>query len=320
MKAEKLNKTIFIRDNLDVLRTLKDNSVDLIYLDPPFNSNKNYGSPIGSKEAGFHFKDMWYLSDTDEAWWGELSDKYPDLYEIIHAVGCVNGDKDKAYLIYMAMRLLEMHRILKNTGSIYFHCDQTMSHSLKLVMDGIFGRKNFLNEIFWKRRTNSVKGISMKFSTNSETLLFYSKKYRRHFFQTQYKDYPEEYYNRFKYEDENGKYRWQVMATYSNERLKKLKSQNKLRFSKTAKYPEFKQYIKDLKGRPVENIWQDINMINAMGRERTGYATQKPLALLERIIKASCPEGGLILDPFCGCATACIAAEKLDRKWIGIDF
>ena len=138
--ANKLNRTIFIRDNLEVLRTLADKSVDLIYLDPPFNSNKNYGAPIGSKQAGFHFKDMWFLSDTDEAWWGELSDKHSNLYEIIHAVGCVNGDRDKAYLIYMAMRLLEMKRVLKDTGSIYLHCDQTMSHSLKLVMDAVFNR------------------------------------------------------------------------------------------------------------------------------------------------------------------------------------
>ena len=110
MNAEKLNCTTFIRDNLEVLRCIDDQTVDLIYLDPPppFNSNKNYGSPIGSKEAGFHFKGMWYLSDTGEAWWGELSDKYPDLYEVIYAIGCINGNRDKAYLIYMAMRFLEM--------------------------------------------------------------------------------------------------------------------------------------------------------------------------------------------------------------------
>ena len=165
VKFPAVNRTIFIQDNLPVLRTLPKNSVDLIYLDPPFNSNKNYGSPIGSKEAGFHFKDMWYLSDTDEAWWGELSDKHPDLYEIIHAVGCVNGDKDKAYLIYMAMRLLEMHRVLRDTGSIYFHCDQTMSHSLKLIMDSVFGKKNFLNEIIWRRIQGAVKRSQFKIKT-----------------------------------------------------------------------------------------------------------------------------------------------------------
>ena len=134
VNASKLNRTIFIRDNLEVLRCIEDKTVDLIYLDPPFNSNKNYGSPIGSKEAGFHFKDMWYLSDTDEAWWGEIAKKNKKLYSILRAVGIVNGTKDKSYLIYMAMRLLELYRILKDTGSIYLHCDQTMSHSLKLIM------------------------------------------------------------------------------------------------------------------------------------------------------------------------------------------
>ena len=182
MNSEKLNRTIFIRDNLEVLRCLDDKTVDLIYLDPPFNSNKNYGSPIGSKAAGFHFKDMWYLSDTDQAWWGELAGKYPKLYSILRAVGLVNGNKDKSYLIYMTMRLLELHRLLKDTGSIYLHCDQNMSHSLKLVMDAVFGKKNFVNEIFWKRRTNTVKGISNKFLTNSETIFLYSKRYKKYFF------------------------------------------------------------------------------------------------------------------------------------------
>ena len=175
MDAQKLNRTIFIRDNLDVLRTLKDQSVDLIYLDPPFNSNKNYGTPIGSKVAGFHFKDMWTLSDTDEAWWGQLSEEHPNLYEIIHAVGCVNGNKDKSYLIYMAMKLLEMKNILKDTESIYLHCDKTMSHPLKLIMDAIFGKENFKNEISWKRyAVHSLKGDS--FDNITDCILFYSRK------------------------------------------------------------------------------------------------------------------------------------------------
>ena len=120
--TDKLNRHIFIKDNLEVLRAFDDESVDLIYLDPPFNSNKNYGAPIGSEAAGAHFKDIWTYSDTDDAWWGLLADKEPGLYEIIHAVGCINGEKDKSYLIAMAMRLLELKRVLKDTGSIYLHC------------------------------------------------------------------------------------------------------------------------------------------------------------------------------------------------------
>ena len=206
VKAEKLNRTIFIRDNLDVLRCIDDQTVDLIYLDPPFNSNKKYGSPIGSKEAGFHFKDMWYLSDTDESWWGELSDKHPDLYEIIHAVGCINGNKDKSYLIYMTMRLLEMHRVLKDTGSIYLHCDQIMSHSLKLVMDAIFGKKNFKNELVWCY--NNGGQPKDRFPKRTDHILFYSKTNKAPFYIDKVRvPYSESTIKKFKYEDKRGKYR-----------------------------------------------------------------------------------------------------------------
>ena len=148
-RRKEVNRTIFVRDNLEITRGLPDNFVDLIYLDPPFNSKRQYSAPVGSEAAGAHFKDTWNLSDTDNSWHGELSEKHPSLYEIIHAMGIVAGKAEKAYLIYMAMRLLEFHRVLKDTGSIYLHCDQTMSHSLKLVMDSIFGRENFQNEVVW---------------------------------------------------------------------------------------------------------------------------------------------------------------------------
>jgi len=175
MNVEKLNRTIFIGNNLEVLRGLRDQSVDLIYLDPPFNSNRNYSSPLGRKESGFHFKDVWCLSDTEEAWWGELSENHPRFYDIIHTVGCINGNKDKAYLIYMGIRLLEMHRILKETGSIYLHCDQTMSHPLKLMMDFLFGKANFVNEIIWYYRTGGVSKKS--FAKKHDTIFFYAKNF-----------------------------------------------------------------------------------------------------------------------------------------------
>ena len=260
-----LNRTLFIRDNLSLLRSFTDNSVDLIYLDPPFNSNKNYSAPIGSKAAGSHFKDMWHFSDTDDEWWGELADKNPNLYEIIHAVGCVNGNSHKSYLVYMAMRLIEMHRVLKDTGSIYLHCDQSMSHSLKLVMDAIFKRDYFINEIVW---CYGLGGSSFRFFSRKHDNIFIYSKTKSYYFKKP------------------------MMPSTS------LKMKGKL------------------KG--MVDYWM-LPTINNMAKERTGYPTQKPLKLLERIIKASCPENGLILDPFCGCATACIAAEKLQRKWIGID-
>ena len=240
VNAGKLNRTIFIRDNLEILRTFEDGSVDLIYLDPPFNLNKNYGSPIGSKEAGFHFKDMWYLSDTDEAWWGELSDKHPDLYEIIHAVGCINGNKDKSYLIYMTMRLLEMHRVLKDTGSIYLHCDQTMSHSLKLIMDAVFRKENFNNEIVWWYYNGSCNGKKF-FARKHDTILFYTK---------------EENKNAFNVDD--------IRVPHS-ENSAWIKNKKKGKLDK-------KWGIPNPKGKKRHDVF-DIPTINNMAKERTGYRT-----------------------------------------------
>ena len=347
MKTEKLNRTIFIRDNLEVLRCLDDNTVDLIYLDPPFNSNRNYSAPIGSKAAGQHFKDTWTLSDTDIAWWGELSDKNPDLYEIIHAVGCINGNSDKSYLIYMAMRILEMHRVLKDTGSIYLHCDQTMSHSLKLVLDAVFGKKNFRSEIIWKR-TFAGKTTSRCIPRNSDNIIWFSKA-KNYFYRPITKKLSEKDMQIFKKDDNDGRGKYTTVSlqktgspgpktTYDyidntgkkwscptkgwrmiKEKVKALENDNRLSLS--GKTIREKYYLKEriIKGKQLDNIWLDIGNMNRKRNESVGYSTQKPLALLQRIIKASCPENGLVLDPFAGCSTACIASEKLGRKWIGID-
>ena len=306
---------------MEVLRCIDDKSVDLIYLDPPFNSNKNYGSPIGSKAAGFHFKDMWYLSDTDNAWWGELAGSHPKLYSILRAIGIVNGNKDKSYLIYMAMRLIEMHRILKDTGSIYLHCDQVMSHSLKLILDSVFGKKNFINHITWKKNHHAgARGISKKFSNQSDHIMFYTKTNKKFFFQKNYLPLTEKAKKRFKYKDKNGRLysRDCPLGDYSKKSISNFEKQGKIYTTKNGK-KSLIRFLDESKGRPISDIWIDINLINSMAKERCGYSTQKPLALLERIIKASCPENGIVLDPFAGCSTACIASEKLGRKWIGID-
>ena len=278
------NRTLFIRDNLEVLRGLPDKSVDLIYLDPPFNSNRTYSAPVGSEAAGAAFKDTWTLSDTDNAWHGQLSESQPKLYEMIHAIGVVNGSSHKSYLIYMAMRLIELHRVLKDTGSIYLHCDQTMSHSLKLVMDSIFGRENFLNEIVWCYKSGGIPKRNL--SKKHDVIFWYSKRKNKHIYNKQYAPY----------------------------------SEGTLQRGLTNYKKNLGNYSLSKKGANMTDWWNDIKpILSPTCFERTGYPTQKPLALLERIIKASCPEGGIVLDPFCGCATACIAAEKLGRQWIGID-
>ena len=223
-----------------------------------------------------------------------------------------------SYLWYMMERLDACHKALSKTGTLYLHCDWRTSHYLKMVLDEVFGYSNFRNEIIWRRRTNTVKAIAKKFSLNADNIFFYTKS-REYTFNIQYQSYSKDYLARFKHEDKDGKYRWNVMATYSKERLDKLMQEGKARFSSGSKYPEFKQYDWELKGRPIENIWNDLDMINAMASERVGYPTQKPEVLLQRIIKASSDEGDLVLDPFCGCGTTVIVASKLNRRFIGID-
>ncbi len=273
--------TIFTGDNLPIMRGMDSESVDLIYLDPPFNSNRHYAAPIGSKAAGAAFKDVWTYEDTDDAWWGELADAHPVLYKVIDGAGAAGGKADKAYCIYMAVRLLEIHRVLKSTGSVYLHCDPTMSHSLKLVLDAIFGHDNFKNEIVWFYKSG---GASKKhFARKHDTILFYAK----------------------------------TVATCFN--VQKEKSYN--RELKPYRFKDVDEYQDEVGWHTLVNmkdVWQ-IDMVGRTSKERTGYPTQKPLKLLQRIIKSSSNEGDVILDPFCGCATACMAAESLQRKWIGID-
>ena len=167
------NRTIFEGDNLDVMRGINDSCIDLIYLDPPFNSNRDYAAPIGSKAAGAAFKDTWDLTDVDEAWHNQIADTDLPLYKIIDASQYSHGNGMKSYLIMMAVRLLEMRRILKSTGSVYLHCDGTASHYLKALMDAAFGRDNFRNEIIWKRF--NFHADARRFRKVSDSLLFYSK-------------------------------------------------------------------------------------------------------------------------------------------------
>ena len=168
------NRSLWTGDNLDIMRGMNSESVDLIYLDPPFNSNKNYAAPIGSEAAGAAFKDTWTLDDVDEAWHGEIADRDPTLYAIIDAAGYAHGKGMKSYLIMMAVRLMEMRRILKETGSIYLHCDPTASHYLKVILDGIFGTRNFRNEIVWDYSFR-LMDLPNFFNRKHDILLFYAK-------------------------------------------------------------------------------------------------------------------------------------------------
>ena len=167
------NRTIFSNDNLPVLRGIDTEPVDLIYLDPPFNSNRNYAAPIGSEAAGAAFKDTWTLSDVDNAWHGEIADREPALYQVIHAVELTHGKGMKSYLIMMAVRLLKMERVLKNTGSIYLPCAPTASHYLKMLMDSVFGKNNFKNEVVWNSATGVKNNVKTRFGRGHDIIFFY---------------------------------------------------------------------------------------------------------------------------------------------------
>ena len=358
------NRTLWTGDNLDVLRGMNSDCVDLIYLDPPFNSNRNYAAPIGSKAAGAAFKDTWTLSDLDVAWMGLIADVHPAMYRVIETAGMTHGKGMQSYLCMMGVRLLEMRRILKDVGSIYLHCDPTAGHYLKLLMDSIFGAESFKAEITWRR--TSAHSDSRTFGNVTDRLLFYGDRpinadsIRTPLNASYVKSHYRYTDDRGLYRDDNltgpglsegdsgkpwrnynpgtigrcwsvprsGKYAtWieaNVIPGYKSlsgplERLDALAKADMLIYPNRSTVPSLKRYLKANPGQVPNNNWTDISPINSQAKERTGYPTQKPLALMERIIKASSNPDDMVLDPFCGCATTCVAADRLERQWVGID-
>jgi site-specific DNA-methyltransferase (adenine-specific) len=279
--------TLYTNDNLFILNGLNSNLVDLIYLDPPFNSKRFYSAPVGSKAAGASFKDMWTWEDVNEEYLNTLAKNYPALTAFIASIGAIHSDAMKAYLTYMAQRIIEMYRVLKDTGSLYLHCDPTASHYMKVVLDEIFGKNNFRNEIIWCYRGGGSP--KKDFGRRHDVIFRYSK---------------------------SGNY------TFIADRIRIPYQAEGLGRTDDAMWGKHKGTDKVYKPNPLGKIpedWWLMNILNANDPERTGYPTQKPLALLHRIIKASSNEGDIVMDPFCGCATTCVAAQQLGRKWIGID-
>ena len=363
-KPNWVNRTVWTGDNLDILRGMNAESVDLIYLDPPFNSNRNYEAPIGSQAAGAAFKDAWTLSDVDEAWHGEIADREPGLYAILDAAGIAHGKNMKSYLIMMGVRLIEMRRVLKSTGSLYLHCDPTASHYLKVLMDAVFGRNKYLGCITWRRTyTHNDK----MFGATSDQLLWFGneKCATRNIRNVVVPFTPDELAKKYPHRDGRGQHlRDNLMGpgTTSGESGQAWKGCDPTKYGrhwsapKTGRYakyldevlpgylqldgvharlnalddagfiywtnsgvPLLKRYVMPGQGTVPGDVWVDIPPLSRTTKERTGYPTQKPLALLDRIIRASSNPGDMVLDPFCGCATTCIAAEKAERQWAGID-
>jgi len=325
---------LYFGDNLGILRAghIPPESIDLIYLDPPFNSNATYnvlyrdkgGAPSASQIVAFD--DTWKWGEESESEYRRLVEEgTPELASLLQALRQFLGQGDMmAYITMMAPRLVELRRVLKPTGSIWLHCDPTASHYLKLLMDAVFGPAQFRNEISWRRTpfSGSSKARAMQFPRSHDSLLFYSRGVGWTWNQP-VKPYSEDYRARFRFDDNDGRgpYRKSLLATYSQETFDRLKEDGRLvaPVHPGAKW-SYKQYLSESSGTTqIDDIWTDINAINPVAKERRGYPTQKPEALLERIIRASSNEGDIVLDPFCGCGTAVIAAERLERKWIGID-
>ena len=350
-----MNRILYAADCLDVLNDeneLPDQSIGLIYLDPPFNSNSNYNLPFKGRDKSLKpveaFKDTWEWTADDG---GRLEQMETDprtrsLAAIVKFAQEVEGFRVgrrgrkpslAAYLINMSLRLLAMRRVLKETGSIYLHCDPTASHYLKLMMDAILGRKCFRSEIIWKRTTSH--NDAKKFGHIHDTILYYSKS-NRPTWNTIYQPYAEQYVLKtYRYQDDDGRkwmsdnlsasglsgggyeYEWNGLTRLWRcpiKTMRRLESENRLHYTRTG-LARRKRYLDEAKGLPLNDIWTDLNPISSHAKERLGYPTQKPLALLERIIRASSNPGDIVLDPFCGCGTTVHAAETLGRKWIGID-
>lgn len=357
---------LYFGDNLDILRRyVPKESVDLVYLDPPFNSNRNYSvifdrhGTVNDNSAQIEaFEDTWHWTPTTEQQFKEFVAQAPGrIADALSAFRTLLGENDAmAYLVNMAPRLLELHRVLKPTGSLYLHCDPTMSHYLKVLLDSIFDARLFRNEIIWKR-TNSHSG-SKKFGPVHDVILYYGKG-KGGTWNRLVTGYTDEYLDKYyKFDDGDGRLYWRSDITGSGlregmsgqawrglnpsakgrhwaiptvahsivkgmdtfEALDALDAAGRIYWPPGGTgWPQFKRYRDELRGKAVTDIWDDIDRINPVGNERLGYPTQKPVALLERILEASTNPGDVVLDPFCGCGTTVDAAQKLGRKWIGID-
>ncbi|MBE2228235.1 MAG: restriction endonuclease [Ignavibacteria bacterium] len=298
-------QSIYCGDNLKMLKDIPDKSIDMIYIDPPFNSNRNY-----------------------ETFWGDVQEKraFNDRF----------GDAD-AYIHYMRPRVVELYRVLKDTGTFFYHCDWHASHYVKIMLDQIFSFNNFQTEIIWQRKSSSAGNKSL---SNSHDTIFYYNKSKNFTFNMLYVEYDQDYVKtQYKHQDEKGYYRHHdVVANpalggttpryeykgyipktrwlLSKEKLEELDKENKLIWSKTGR-PYRKMYLNEMKGEQLSDVWTDIPI--SLGKERMGYPTQKPIALMDRVINMSTNKGDIILDAFCGCGTTLVSAEKLKRKWIGID-
>ena len=349
MTSQDWSNGLYFGDNLDILREhIADESVDLIYLDPPFNSNATYNVLFREKSGEESsaqitaFDDTWHWGLEPEIAYREVVTDGPKaLSDMLQSMRLFLGQNDMmAYLTMMAQRMIELHRVLKETGSIYLHCDPTASHYLKLLLDAVFGSRNFRREIIWQRSRSH--GGASSYNSVHDTIFYYSKSdgftwNPQH--QPHDQSYIESHYNLV---DEDGR-RYQLVSahgsgpgparrfgdrlleppsgrhwSWTQERINQFIAEGRIVYTSSG-MPRYKRYVDDTPGRPLTDVWTDIPPVNSQARERLNYPTQKPEALLERIVSASSNEGEVVLAPFCGCGTATVASERLKRRWMGID-
>lgn len=350
-----MTNRLFYGDNLDVLRNhVADGSVDLVYLDPPFNSNRSY-NVIFARNASS--SDTAQIQAFDDTWrWTQVTEiQYLDLVnggaptavgDALRAMHTLVGENDAlAYLVNMAPRLVELHRVLKPTGSLWLHCDPTMSHYLKLLLDAIFGAANFRNEIIWQR-TGSKGLMKKRLPTNHDVILSYQRSDESPwnidaaFLPYDENNLPEKTAQKYSLRDPDGR-RYELKdltnpnpdrpnLTYeflgvtkvwrwTKERMQEAYDQGLVVQTAPGRVPRVKRYLDEQRGLPLSDVWADIAPLNSQAAERLGYPTQKPVALLERILELATEPGDVVLDPFCGCGTTIDAAIRMDRQWVGID-
>ena len=342
--AEFKPNTLYYGDNLEVLPDFPSECVDLVYLDPPFNSNRSY-NVLFRETAGAEaeaqieaFEDTWQWTTATAEVFDEVASRGDDVGRLLQAFVSALGHNDMtAYLTMMAPRLIELRRVMKPTASIYLHCDPTASHYLKTLMDAVFGVRNFRNEIIWKR--TSAHSDARRYGRVHDVLLFFTNGRASNWndvFQPYDEAYVEQYY---RYEDEDGRrwmsgdlsaaglsgggyeYEWHGYTRVwrvPEETMRRLDAESRVFYTRTG-FPRLKRYLDESRGLRASDAWSDIEAVRSWHPERLPYPTQKPEALLERIIEASSNPGDLVLDPFCGCGTATVAAHRLGRQWVGID-
>ena len=338
---------LYFGDNLDILReNVADESVDLIYLDPPFNSNATYNvlfrerSGQDSAAQITAFEDTWTWSIESEIAFQDVVTSGPEkLGDLLQAMRRFLGQNDMmAYLTMMAQRMAELHRVLKPTGSVYLHCDPTASHYLKLMLDAVFGNGNYKNEIVWKR--SSAHNDSGTCGRTHDIIFLYTKDRLKLTWNNQYQEYDPSYVeSHYRRKTEDGRiyrtdnltatslsgggyeYEWNGVTRLwrsPRETMERLHNDGRIHYTRNG-VAEYIRFLDEMPGVPLQDLWTDLPPINSQAKERLGFQTQKPEALLERIINASSNEGDVVLDPFCGCGTAIAVAERLKRRWIGID-